>query len=280
MEINWNIRPESITFKPMHDLEKLTNSVRQLAKEVGKWIRSEQLNFQQDRVEVKDHNSLVSYVDKKAESKLVEGLSKLLPEAGFITEEDTVTNDEKEWSWIIDPLDGTTNFIHGLPIFAVSIGLMYENEIVSGVVYECGYDECFSAWKGGGAWCNGKRIQVSTKSKVEDSLFATGFPYYDFGRMKAFQELLEDFFTSSRGLRRLGSAATDLAWVACGRFEGFFEYGLSPWDVAGGAIIVKEAGGSICDFKGEDDYVFGQTIISAADGVFEEFRDMIKKRMN
>lgn len=263
----------------MNEWESLSKNAAQLAKEVGHWISGEQRQFQKERVEVKDHNSLVSYVDKTAEEKLVEGLTKLLPEAGFITEEATIENNRKELSWVIDPLDGTTNFIHGLPVFSVSIGLLQKDELVSGIVYESGQDELFNSWKGGGAWCNEERIQVSSAENMADSLFATGFPYYDYGRMDEFVELLKDFFTGSRGLRRLGSAATDLAWVACGRFEGFFEYGLSPWDVAGGSLLVKEAGGYVCDFNGGEDFLFGKTIISSNEAVFEEFKAAIQKRM-
>lgn len=265
---------------PMENLRILTREIGALAEKTGLWIQKEQRSFQPELEEEKDHNSLVSYVDKKAEEQLVEGLSKLLPDAGFITEEATVLNERKALSWVIDPLDGTTNFIHGLSLFAVSIGLLDGDDLIAGVVYEAGQKELFSSWKGGGAWCNDERIAVSKRKTVKEGLFATGFPYYDYGRMQAFQALLSDFFVGSRGLRRLGSAATDLAWVACGRFEGFFEYGLSAWDVAGGALLVQEAGGSVCDFEGGDDFLFGKTIISANEHVFEEFRSIIQNRMS
>ena len=264
----------------MKDWRTLTKEAAGIAVRVGRWMAEEQKRFKSERVQVKDHNSLVSYVDKQAETQLVDFLGQLLPDAGFITEEDTVTNERKSLSWIIDPLDGTTNFIHGMPIFAVSIGLLYEDELVSGVVYECGQQECFTASKGGGAFCNGQAISVSATNHMSKGLFATGFPYYDYGRLDAFQELLTDFFQNTRGLRRLGSAATDLAWVACGRFDGFFEYGLSPWDVAGGALLVQEAGGKLCDFDGGDDYLFGKTIISANGLVFDEFRNSVQQRMS
>lgn len=264
----------------MENLRLLCREVGALAQQTGRWILNEQKSFQPELEEEKDHNSLVSYVDKTAEEKLVEGLSQLLPEAGFITEEATIINERKALSWVIDPLDGTTNFIHGLPLFAVSIGLLDGDDLIAGVVYEAGQNELFTSWKGGGAWCNNERIAVSNRKTVKEGLFATGFPYYDYGRMQAFQALLSDFFVGSRGLRRLGSAATDLAWVACGRFEGFFEYGLSPWDVAGGALLVQEAGGQVCDFEGGTDYLFGKTIISANADVFEEFQSMIQNRMN
>ncbi len=259
--------------------KSLTQAVAKLAEEVALYIKTEQKKFKTSSVEIKSLNSLVSYVDRTAEEKLVEGLTKLLPGIGFITEEGTAETIDSKAYWIIDPLDGTTNFIHGLPLFAVSIGLLEENELLSGVVHEVGYSESFTSWKGGGAYCNGERIRVSSCSSMASGLFATGFPYYDYGRMEAFMELLTDFFQGSRGLRRLGSAATDLAWVACGRFEGFFEYGLSAWDVSAGALLVKEAGGLLCDFEGNDNYLFGGSLISANNAVFEEFKKTIQNRM-
>ncbi|MBI1316846.1 inositol monophosphatase [bacterium] len=261
------------------NLDQILSQTADLARITGQWIASEQQRFSEQRVETKELNSLVSDVDRTAERRLVEGLSELLPEAGFITEEETVRNERKPWSWVIDPLDGTTNFIHGLPIYAVSIGLLHGDQIVLGVVYECGRDECFTALRGGGAFCNGQPIRVSGKATLADSLFATGFPYRDYGRMDAFVALLTDFFQGSRGLRRLGSAATDLAWVACGRFDGFFEYGLSPWDVAAGSLLVEEAGGQVREFDGGLDFLFGQTLIASGTELFEVFRATVQQRM-
>jgi len=259
--------------------KSLTEAVAKLAQEVGSYIKEEQKKFKKSSVETKSLNSLVSYVDRTAEEKLVEGLSTLLPGVGFITEEETTEKVDSKAYWVIDPLDGTTNFIHGLPLFAVSIGLLEGKEMLSGVVFEAGQSENFTAWKNGGAFCNGQKIEVSSCNSMADSLFATGFPYFDYGRMEEFQELLGDFFQGSRGLRRLGSAATDLAWLACGRFDGFFEYGLNAWDVAAGTLLVKEAGGQVCDFEGKNDYLFGGTLISANSAVFEEFKNCIQNRM-
>ncbi len=261
-------------------LKNLTIEVQKLAQEAGTFIREEQKQFKSHQVEIKGFNSLVSYVDKQTEQFLVEGLSKLLPEAGFITEEETVENERKALSWVIDPLDGTTNFIHGLPIFSVSIGLLHQDDLLLGSVYESSQNESFYAWKNGGAFCNGEPIKVSESQNINECLFATGFPYYDYGRMEAFKLLLSDFFEGTRGLRRLGSAATDLAWVACGRFDGFFEYGLSPWDVAGGSIIVTEAGGRVSDFRGKSDFIFGKTLISSNKKVYESFLKFIRNRMD
>jgi myo-inositol-1(or 4)-monophosphatase len=262
------------------DLQFLCKNVCQLTKEVGKFIINERISFSSSHVETKGKNDFVSYVDKKSEEMLVKALNSLLPEAGFIAEENTSTKKGEHYNWIIDPLDGTTNFIHGIPCFAISIALMHDNEIVIGVVYETNLDECFYAWKGSIAYLNEKEIQVSKVSKLSDSLLATGFPYYDYHELYEYLELFKYFMQHTHGLRRWGSAATDLAYVACGRFDGFYEYGLQPWDVAAGTFIVQQAGGRVTDFSGNDNYIFGKELISCNSLFFDEFSDAIKKHFN
>jgi myo-inositol-1(or 4)-monophosphatase len=244
------------------DLKQLTDDVSLLCGEVAEFIRTEAVRFTEASVESKSLNNLVSYVDKTAETRLVEGLGRLAPEAGFIAEEGT--GERKEGlNWIIDPLDGTTNFVHGLPCYCISIGLANGSDMLVGVVLEVTRNECFSAWKGGGAWLNGKAIHVSQRAHLQESLLATGFPYDDFGKEAAYMELLRALMHNSRGIRRLGSAAADLAYVACGRFEAFYEYGLNPWDVAGGALLVREAGGTVTDFGNGDDWLFGEELVAS-----------------
>jgi len=204
-----------------------------LCHEVGAFIRYEGQNFDRSKIEIKGHNDLVSYVDKTAEERLVAGLQKILPEAGFITEEGTADHEGQEQVWVIDPLDGTTNFTHSLPPFAVSVGLLRENAPVLGVVYEVGADEMFSAAQGQGALLNGKPIRVTEHTTLAEGLMATGFPYTDFDWIDKYMAVMQAFMGKTQGVRRFGSAATDLAYVACGRYEGFFEYNLNPWDVAG-----------------------------------------------
>lgn len=245
----------------MMNLTTLVNDVSTLCRETGKYILTQAQSFQYNKVEFKGLNDMVSYVDKTAEEQLVAGLSKLLPEAGFLTEEHTILTDKKEYTWIIDPLDGTTNFIHGLPIYAISIGLELNNEIILGVVYEINKDEMFSATKNGGAHLNAKKISCTQTSDLKDTLVATGFPYYNFEQLPQYMNLFSSLMQKTHGLRRLGSAAIDLAYVACGRFDAYFEYNLNAWDVAGGALLVKEAGGVCIDFKGGDDYIYGRSII-------------------
>ncbi|RED98852.1 inositol monophosphatase family protein [Marinoscillum furvescens] len=260
----------------MIDLKNTTLAVSKLARITGAFIREEARTFSSSDVELKGKSDLVSYVDKETEKKLVEGLQHILPEAGFITEENTIDQTEKELTWIIDPLDGTTNFVHGLPTYAISVGLMQNGEMVAGVIYEINHDECFYAWKGGGAYLNEQPIAVTKAAKIDDSLFATGFPIYNFEKLDQYLAILNELMKNAHGLRRVGSAATDMAYVACGRYEAFFEYNLNPWDVAAGIIIVQEAGGVVTDFSGGPDALFGREMV-AAGPVHAELLSVIRK---
>lgn len=246
----------------MTDLKAINNAVRETCLQVAGFIQHESEGFSADKIEHKGFNDLVSYVDKESEQMLVKACKKILPAAGFITEEGTETIRKEEFNWIIDPLDGTTNFTHGLPVFAISVALMRHDEIVAGVVHEVNRNECFHAIEGEPAYCNEQIIKVSGINSLENSLLATGFPYYNFDRMEKYLQILNAFMQQTHGLRRMGSAAVDLAYVACGRFEGFFEFNLNSWDVAAGALIVKQAGGTVTDFKGGGNYTFGREIIA------------------
>ncbi|WP_299463648.1 inositol monophosphatase family protein [uncultured Microscilla sp.] len=250
------------------DLQPLVEQVIQITKDVGYFIRTELRNFDRSMIEYKGKNDLVSYVDKRSEEMLIKALTKVLPEAGFVSEEDSANHQlsSKEYHWVVDPLDGTTNFLHGLPIFAISIALMQNTEVIAGVVYEINRNECFYAWKDGGAYMDNAKIRVSSTQDLSDSLLATGFPYYNFDQMRNYLEILNGFMQNTHGLRRMGSAAVDLAYVACGRFEGFFEYNLKPWDVAAGACLVQEAGGTVTNFSGGDDSVFKGEIVASGAG--------------
>jgi myo-inositol-1(or 4)-monophosphatase len=262
------------------NLEKITSQVSALARETGEFVRNAAANFSTENIEYKGLNDMVSFVDKETEIRLVDGLRKILPEAGFIAEEGTGELAENQiLAWIIDPVDGTTNYMHGIPVFAISIALMQDKKIVSGVVYEVNRDECFAAWLGGGAYLNEKPIKVSSAKYLKDSLIATGFPYYDFELMENYIQILKELMQKSHGLRRLGAAAVDLAYTACGRFEGFFEYNLKPWDVAAGTLIVQEAGGIVKDFKGGDDFIFGRELIAGC-GMFLELEALIQENWN
>jgi len=243
---------------------KLLMQVCDIAKAVGNFIQTQASLVQEIDIETKWNNNFVSYVDKQAEAKIVQALMPLLPNASFIAEEETVQTDKTcRYKWIIDPLDGTTNFLRKVPCYAVSIGLMDGQEMVLGVVYEINRQECFYALKGGGAFLNGKPIRVSNTSNLQKSLLATGFPYYNFEVFMAYQQVLQYFMQHTTGLRRLGAASVDLCYVACGIFDGFWEHSLHAWDVAAACVIVKEAGGVICDFDGQNNYIFGQEIVAS-----------------
>ena len=255
-------------------LSTIIKDVEFIAKKAGAFIREERLNFQFNLAEVKAKNDLVSYVDKTSEKIIVDFLVDKYPDFGFITEENTLTT-KKEINWIIDPLDGTTNFVHGIPCYAVSIGLEQNGNIILGVVYEVAQDECFSAFQGNGAFLNGKRISLTTCSNLSDSLIATGFPVNNFSRMQSCLKSIEYFMRNTHGVRRIGSAASDLCYLACGRVDAFYEYNLNSWDVAAGSIIVKEAGGKVTDFSFKDNYIFGREIMGSNPVLFDEFSSII-----
>lgn len=259
------------------NLEKLCFEVQSVAKTVGTFITGERKKFTLDQVEVKGKANFVSYVDKKSEEMIVEALLNLLPGSGFIAEEGTAGSSDEKYKWVIDPLDGTTNFIHSLPPFAISIALMEEDEIVLGVVYEITHDECFYAWRESKAYLNGKEIKVSTASHTKDSLIATGFPYYKFDKIDSYVSAMRFFMLNSHGLRRLGSAATDMAYLAAGRVDAFWEHGLHAWDVAAGAIIVRQAGGKVTDFKGGNKFLFNGEMVASNSAYYNEFYDIVNK---
>lgn len=260
--------------------ELLCSKVIAIARLTGNFIRKESMNFDAAAVEMKGLNDLVSYVDKNAEKQLVRNLVKLIPDAGFITEEETINTTGKVFNWIIDPLDGTTNFIHGLPTYAISIALYEEGQPVIGVVYEINRGEMFSTYKGGAAYLNNKEISVSKRPSLSETLIATGFPYYQFDKQEAYMRLLSEMMRSCHGLRRIGSAATDLAYVACGRFDGFFEYNLNSWDVAAGAYLVQQAGGHILNFSGGGEFIQQREILATNGAIDAEMLAIMAKHFN
>ena len=262
------------------NVEKICYQVVKITKKVGYYIRQQSKKISEIKVEKKGIHDFVTIVDKTAEKMLIDEFCEILPNSGFIAEENTSTKKGEKYNWIIDPLDGTTNFIHGLTPYCISVALQENNKTILGVIYEIGLDECFYSWTNSLAYLNGKQIKVTDVSKVSDSLIATGFPYYDYKRLPQFMESLQYFMKNSHGLRRLGSAAADLAYVAAGRFEAFYEYSLRPWDVAAGAFIVECAGGKVSDFDGKDNYLFGKEIIATNNNVYDEFLEIIKKNMN
>lgn len=259
----------------IRELQDICVKVIALAERVGMWIAKEQETFSMGSVEAKGKHDFVSYVDKGAEEMILSELRIILPEAGIISEEGGGEPKEGGLNWIVDPLDGTTNFIHGMPPFAVSIGLALGEEVLLGVIHEVGLRETFHAVRGGGAFLGDKPIRSSGCAHVVDALVATGFPYSNYSRMTPFFETMDYFMRNSHGMRRLGSAATDLAWVACGRVDAFYEYGLKPWDVAAGIVICREAGVLFSDFTGGNNILHGGEILCATSACFLEFQEII-----
>ncbi|GAB3332231.1 inositol monophosphatase family protein [Hymenobacter humi] len=258
---------------------ELSLALAALCRNTALFIRQEASTFDRAKIEHKGVHDLVSYVDQETERRLVAGLRELLPEAGFITEEGTAGPDThtEEFTWIIDPLDGTTNFVHGLPVYSISVALLHGKDLVLGVVHEVNRDESFRAVRGGGAFCNDRPIRVTDIAELNGSLIATGFPYKDFGRMDTYLQVLGAFMSRTHGVRRLGSAAVDLAYVAAGRNEGFFEFNLNSYDVAAGILLVREAGGHVTQFLEDGDPLFGREIVASNGAVHAEMQQTIRE---
>lgn len=245
----------------MLDLKFLAEKVVLIAKEIGDFLREERVNFKRSKVEKKSQSNYVSYVDKTAEKKLVDLLAQLLPEAGFIAEEGTASYDNESLCWIIDPLDGTTNYIHDEAPYGVSVALKQEGEVVMGVVYEVCRDECFVAWKGGGAYLNNSLIHVSELTVLQDAFLILELPYAASKYKKTGLYLIDELYGKVGGIRMNGSAAVGICYVALGRIDGWIEAFIEEWDFAAAALIVKEAGGTVTDFYGSTSYQEGHHLV-------------------
>ncbi len=256
------------------NLENICQELCRVAELAGDFIAHERENFDSSKIEFKGEHNLVSYVDKGAEALIISELKEILPEAEFLAEESTkekiISNPEGRYLWVIDPLDGTTNFIHSLPPYCVSLALMYGSEVVVGVVYEITRRECFSTYKGAPTMLNGREIKVSEISEIHDSLVITGVAYSQGGK-SSFDKAFSYFNIHSDGTRRMGSAAANLAYIAAGRGECFFQRGLEPWDVAAGSLLVKNAGGVVMDYDTKENYVFDRSIIATNKNSHDNF---------
>ena len=216
----------------------------------------------------KGTNDFVTEIDHRAEQAIIEVLRQAYPDHGILAEESGLQNDTSESQWIIDPLDGTTNFLHGYPQFSVSIALRHKNRLEVGVVYDPVTQELFTAARGEGAQLNEKRIRTSNRKGLDGALLGTGFPYYDHSYLDTYLETLKALMQSTAGIRRPGSAALDLAWCAAGRTDGFWEFNLKPWDIAAGALLVREAGGIVSDLSGGENYLTTGDIIAGGPKVY------------
>ena len=221
-------------------------------------------------VSKKRHNDFVTEVDRAAEAEIIDVLTKAYPDHAILAEESGASGASKdaEFKWIIDPLDGTTNFIHGFPQFCVSIGLMHKGIITQGVVFDPTRNELFTATRGAGAFLNDRRIRVSKRIRLNESLIGTGFPFRDMAHLEQYIAMFRDITKNALGIRRAGAAALDLAYVACGRLDAFWEIGLAPWDMAAGSLLLTEAGGLIGDLTGETGYLESGNVVGGNPKVF------------
>lgn len=254
-------------------------NIEKLLKVVGDFQLQNQHQINSADIEEKSPNQLVSYVDIESEKKLVSGLLQITPNAGFLTEEKTTNMNNPNFYWIIDPIDGTTNYLFGHTKFSISIALYLNGNPIYAAVYIPPDNELFSA-SPQGAFLNNKPIEVSSRSHLSDTLIATGFPYYTFGRIAGYTQSLVLLMKKTKGIRRMGSAAIDLAYTACGRFDAFYELNLSPWDVAGGAYIVQQAGGLVTDFDNSTHFVFGNSILAGNPQIHREMYKLLQGVFN
>jgi len=245
------------------NLAEICTQVQQIAKENGSFLREENRKFDRSKVEEKSAHNYVSYVDKESERRIVEQLSALLPGSGFIAEEGTGELSSEKYYWVIDPLDGTTNYIHNLAPYCVSIALRTKEEILLGVVYEVCRNECFYAWKGSKAYLDGHVIQVSSVNSLDKALILLGLPYNDDGYKPMALKLVDACYGNVGGSRLMGAAAAELCYIACGRAEVRIEAFLGPWDVAAGGFILQQAGGKLTDFRGEDNWWSGDQVLAS-----------------
>jgi len=248
----------------------MLNIAIKAARAAGSIINRAALDLEVLKVGTKGPNDFVSEVDRAAEQAIIQILLEAYPGHAILAEESGREHGAKhsEYTWIIDPLDGTTNFLHGFPVYAVSIGLVYRGKVEQGVVYDPTRNDLFFASKGRGAFLNDRRLRVSKRTRITDALIGTGFPFRKGDNFKRYVKMFEEVMQHCAGLRRPGAAALDLCYVAAGYYDGFFETGLNPWDVAAGSLIITEAGGLIGNFTGEADYLYQREVVAGNPKVY------------
>jgi myo-inositol-1(or 4)-monophosphatase len=249
------------------------------ARRAGDIINRAAENIEQLKIQHKTKNDLVSEVDHAAEAEIINSLQKIYPDHAFLAEESGRIG-ESDYEWIIDPLDGTTNFLHGFPIYAVSIALAYKKQLQVAVVYDPCRNDLFTASRGSGAYLNEKRIRVSKRDKLIDCLIGTGFPFRANSDVDSYGEMFKALALKTAGIRRPGAAALDLANVAAGRLDGFWEIGLSPWDMAAGALLIKEAGGLVGDLDGDSKYMDSGKIVAGNPKIFAQLLSTLRPHVH
>ena len=245
------------------------------ARRAGDIINRAAENIEQLKIKHKTLNDLVSEVDHAAEVAIISSLQKVYPNHAFLAEESGRTG-ESDYEWIIDPLDGTTNFLHGFPVYGVSIALAYKKQLQVAVVYDPCRNDLYTAARGAGAYLNEKRIRVSKRDKLIDCLIGTGFPFKANSDINSYTDMFKTIALKTAGIRRPGAAALDLANVAAGRLDGFWEIGLSPWDMAAGALLIKEAGGLVGDLEGEDQFLDSGRIVAGNPKIFVQLLSALR----
>jgi myo-inositol-1(or 4)-monophosphatase len=258
-------------------MQPMLNIAIKAARRAGDTIVRSMHSLDTLTVTSKGRNDFVSEVDRKAEQAVIDIIRKTYPSHGIMAEESGDQAGE-DFLWIIDPLDGTTNFLHGFPQFSVSIGVQHKGRMEHGVVYDPLRQEIFSASRGAGAQLNERRIRVSKAQSLDGSLLGTGFPYSQMAHLDDYLELFRVFISRTAGVRRPGSAALDLAYVAAGRLDGFWEYGLKPWDMAAGVLLIQEAGGLVADFNGGNDFMANGDVVAANPKVLKAMLQVIRKQ--
>lgn len=260
--------------------KQFVEEIQKIVRQAGQFILRESISFDKTKIHNKNDFDLVSYVDIETEKKLIHLLSNLMSEAGIIAEEAHFSNSQKEWNWIIDPLDGTTNFTRALPLYAISVGLAYKNNLQAGVVFNIPLNEMFWAIRDKGAYLNNQSVRISNTSDLSSSLIATGFSVSHFDKTDIHLSVLKEIITRSLGVRRMGVASIDLCYVACGKFDGFFEWYLNSWDVAAGSLIAQEAGAIVSDFSGQNNFLFGKEILAAQPNIYQQLITIIQKKLS
>jgi myo-inositol-1(or 4)-monophosphatase len=255
----------------------MLNIAIKAARSAGSIINRAALDLEVLKVGSKGPNDYVSEVDQAAENIIIETLLEAYPGHGILAEESGREHGAKnsEYVWIIDPLDGTTNFIHGFPVYAVSIALAYRNQVQQAVVYDPTRNDMFYASRGRGAFCNDRRLRVSKRTRISDALIGTGFPFRKGDNFKRYVKMFEEVMQSCAGLRRPGAAALDLCYVAAGYYDGFFETGLNPWDIAAGSLLITEAGGLIGNFTGEADFLYQREVVAGNPKVYGQLVNIL-----
>ena len=256
----------------------MLNTAVKAARKAGSIITRSSFDLDKLTVRRKQQNDFVSEVDHAAEEAIIGVLHDAYPDHGFLGEESGYKDREAEYLWIIDPLDGTTNFLHGVPQYCVSIGLQHKGQLTQAVVYDPTRNELFTATKGVGAYLNDRRIRVSKLDKLDGALVGTGFPFKVIDNVDDYLRMLKNVMKATSGVRRPGAAALDLAWVAAGRMDAFWEIGLSPWDMAAGALLIREAGGLVGDLDGNDTFLDRGQILATNGKIFSAMLQLLKQK--